>query len=185
MGQAQISENREFARNKALELFGRGPALLSQALKSCPRKMWLFRSPSIRSSIHDVVLRLADSEAQVYVQCRQFISEPGSEVSMYDATAGASTLGYFHQSTKDGLSLIVRLRSTTYKLLCSIPDSVWTHTARDARYGVLSLEGWLSIQARYIPRQIELIQLAYADWARTARYRRRATSECLLPNCNV
>src|SRR5215469_1260779 len=30
-------------RQRLIELFGRGPALLSDALRRCPKKMWLYR----------------------------------------------------------------------------------------------------------------------------------------------
>lgn len=171
----QASDNRELPRQRVLQLFARGPELLTEALHCCPRRMWLFRSESSRWSIHDIILLLADTEAQIYVECRQFVAEPGSHVSMYDAVSGASALGYFHQGTKDALKLLARLRMASYKFLCCIPNSVWTHTVRDGRHGIISLETWLNFQARYIPRQIEQIQQTYADWNSRVRPRRQAS----------
>ena len=68
----------QHSRQQNIELFGRGPALLADALRGCPKKMWLYRPAANRWSIHEIILHLADSEANCYVRSRQFIVEPGS-----------------------------------------------------------------------------------------------------------
>ena len=70
-------------RQKKLEAFGRGPNFLSEALRKCPKKMWLYRPVTGRWSIHEIILHLADSEAEAYVRCRQFIAQPGSPALVY------------------------------------------------------------------------------------------------------
>ncbi len=112
-------------RQQHIELFGRGPALLGDALRGCPKKMWMYRPTPDRWSIHEIILHLADSEANCYVRSRQFIVEPGSDSVEYSASSWASSLGYFHQSTRDAIALITRLRRMTHHLLRFLPDSVW------------------------------------------------------------
>lgn len=162
-------------RAKELEVFGRGPVLLTEALRKCPRKMWLYRPSHDRWSIHEIILHLADSEAEGYIRCRQFIAEPGSAAQVYDAATWASSLGYFHQSTKEALGLISRLRRMTHRILLYIPEQVWSHSVRHPKKGSLSLEEWMQIQARHIPHHVEQIKQNYVLWAQTHPPRKPAT----------
>lgn len=158
-----------------IDLFGRGPALLAEALRRCPKKMWLYRPAPHRWSIHEIILHLADGEAYAYVCCRQFIAEPGSGIAEYDAGTWAASLGYFHQSTREALGLISRLRKMTHQILRFVPDSVWSHTTQTPNKSTMTLERWLEIQANHIPHHIEQIQRNFEDWSRTHRQRKAAT----------
>ncbi|HEV2489431.1 MAG TPA: DinB family protein [Candidatus Acidoferrales bacterium] len=162
-------------RAKGLEAFGRGPAILAEALRKCPRKMWLYRPAQNLWSIHEIILHLADSEAEGYIRCRQFIAEPGSAAQVYDAATWASSLGYFHQSTKEALGLITRLRRMTHRILLYIPEPVWSHSVRHPKKGALTLDEWLEIQARHIPHHVEQIQQSHVAWAQTHPPRKPAS----------
>jgi DinB superfamily len=162
-------------RERMVELFGRGPVLLGDALRRCPKKMWLYRPADHRWSIHEIILHLADSEAYAYICCRQFIAEPGSGVAEYDASAWASSLGYFHQSTREALGLVTRLRRMTHQILRFVPGSVWLHTTQVPKKGTLTLDRWLEIQANHIPHHVEQIRQNFDDWAKTHRQRRPAS----------
>ncbi|MGB7024682.1 MAG: DinB family protein [Candidatus Acidiferrales bacterium] len=161
-------------RQEKLEAFGRGPAFLSEALRKCPKKMWLYRPSTDRWSIHEIILHLADSEAEAYIRCRQFIAQPGSPALVYHASLWASSLGYFHQSTREALSLITRLRKMTHQILCYIPEPVWSHTAQHPKKGIMTLDGWLDTQLSHIPHHIEQIQENHVAWAKTHRQRKPA-----------
>lgn len=163
------------ARQQAVELFGRGPTLLLETLRRCPKKMWLYRPAPDRWSIHEIILHLADSEAYAYICCRQFIAEPGTGVAEYDASAWASSLGYFHQSTREALGLVSRLRKMTHQILRFVPDAVWAHTTHVPTKGTMTLDRWLEIQANHIPRHIEQIQQNLVDWSKTHRQRKPAS----------
>jgi len=161
-------------RRQKLEAFGRAPALLSAALGQFPKKMWLYKSAPDRWSIHEIILHLADNEATTYIRCRRFIAEPGSPVLSYDSARWAGALGYFHQSTREALEIIRRLRRTTYQLLVSLPDSVWLHTVEHPHDGPLTLEGWLERQERHIPHHIEQMEKMHKEWLRTHPPRKSA-----------
>jgi hypothetical protein len=162
-------------RPQMVELFGRGPALLGDTLRRCPKKMWLYRPSPYRWSIHEIILHLADSEAYAYICCRQFIAEPGSGIAEYDASAWAASLGYFHQSTREALSLVARLRHMTHQILRFVPESVWAHTMLVPQKGTITLDRWLELQANHIPHHIEQIERNWDDWAKTHRQRKPAT----------
>jgi hypothetical protein len=151
-------------RRQMLESFGRGPALLSAALRKLPKKMWLFRPSPECWSIHEIIHHLADSEASGYVQCRTFIAEPGSRYLPLNAARWTDALGYFHQSTREALEIIRRLRKMTYGLLVSLSDSAWYYALEDANNAELFLEHWLSQQERHIPHHIDQIHQNYDVW---------------------
>lgn len=161
-------------RQHIIELFGHGPSVLSDTLRECPKKMWLYRPAPNRWSIHEIILHLADSEANSYLQSRQFIVEPGSDSAGHSASSWASSLGYFHQSTRDALGLIYRLRKMTHQLLRIVPDAVWAHTIRLPNDGLLTLEQWTEKQAGHIPHHAEQIRANLAEWSKTHRPRKPA-----------
>ncbi|MHB8485582.1 MAG: DinB family protein [Candidatus Acidiferrales bacterium] len=157
-------------RQRVLGLYGRGPELLSEGLRDCPKRMWRYRPAHDRWSIHEIVLHLADCEAEAYVLCRQFIAEPRLVVSTHGPFRCAKALDYFHQSTKEALGLFVRLRGMTCRILRYIPDPVWTHTAQDPPKGIMTLEKWLDVETQHITHHVEQIHQNNAEWAkRTGR----------------
>jgi len=87
-----------------------------------------------------VILHLADSEATAYIRCRRLIAEPGSAVLTFDPALWAGTLGYFHQSSKEAMEIIRRLRRMTHEVLKTLPEPVWFHTVGDPRDGKVSLQ---------------------------------------------
>jgi DinB family protein len=162
-------------RRKMLESFGRAPALLSAVLRQLPKKMWLYKPAPERWSIHEIILHLADSEASSYVRCRHLIAEPGVEVAEFDPARWAGNLGYFHQSTREALEIIRRLRKMTYQLLAAVPDPVWSHTVEYPKEGPISLASWIERQERHIPHHMEQMRRNYAEWIGTHPPRKPAT----------
>ena len=150
-------------RRRILESFGRSPALLCGALREFPRKMWLYKPATDRWSIHEIILHLADSEASAYIFCRHFIAEPGSAPVEFDAVRWADSLGYFHQSTREALEIIRRLRRMTYQLLVTLPDPVWSHIVH-SKSGEVRLERWVELQEQHIPHHLGQMRENYESW---------------------
>ncbi|HXX71981.1 MAG TPA: DinB family protein [Candidatus Acidoferrum sp.] len=151
-------------RRQVLESFGRAPALLSTVLRHLPKKMWFYKPSADRWSIHEIILHLADSEATAYVCCRHLIAEPGIRIADFDPEKWAATLGYLHQSTREALEVIRRLRRMTYSLIVTLPEVVWLHTLEHPQEGKISLEKWIKRQERHIPHHIEQIKQNYGAW---------------------
>jgi hypothetical protein len=172
-------------KRQILESFGRAPALLSGALRQYPKKMWLFKPAAERWSIHEIILHLADSEAGVYVRCRHFIAEPGSRTADIDGARWAESLGYFHQSTREALEIIRRLRKMTYQLLVSLPDPIWAHAVEDSRDGKITLQAWLEKQERHIPHHIEEMKENHALWLKSHPPRKPATPSARRQEANA
>lgn len=162
-------------RRPILESFGRAPVLLSTALGQLPKKMWLYKPAHDRWSIHEIILHLADSEASSYVRCRHLIVEPERAVTEFDPGRWAGTLGYFHQSTREALEVIRRLRRMTYQLLVALPEIVWSRTVEYPVEGLISLESWVERQERHIPHHIDQMHQNYEAWLKTHPPRKSAS----------
>jgi len=163
-------------RRQVLESFGRAPVLLSVVLRQLPKKMWLYKPSPARWSIHEIIVHLADSEASSYVYCRHLIAEPGMAIAEFDPQRWAATLGYFHQSTREALEIIRRLRRMTYSLIVTLPEPVWLHTLEHPQEGKISLEKWIERQERHIPHHIDQIRQNYQDWVGTHPPRKSAAN---------
>lgn len=151
-------------RRQMIESFGRGPALLCAALRPLPKKMWLFQPSAGTWSIHEIILHLADREVNSYFSFRRLIAEPHHEFSEFDAAQWAGSLGYFHQSTREAIEIVRRLRKMTYQLAVALPPVVWARPVLHARQGEIALEDWLQEQERHIPAYIDQIQQNYSLW---------------------
>lgn len=154
-------------RNQLLESYSHGPAFLAAALRQMPKKMWFFKPSAVRWSIHEIVVHLADSEALNYIRCRRFIVQPDARVPETDVARWAGSLGYFHQSTREALEVIPRLRKMTYRLLQSIPESIWTSVIEETGEAHLTLEEWVRKQEHHIPRHIQDIRENFVDWVKS------------------
>ena len=71
-------------RERKIEIYKTAYQQLLTALDQCPREMWQFRPTSERWTIHEIIIHIADSEANSFVRCRRFLAEPGSTVLGYD-----------------------------------------------------------------------------------------------------
>ena len=152
------------ARREKIEWYGRAYDLLAEALKAFPREMWQFRPAPDRWTIHEIVVHLADSEANSFARCRKFIAEPGATVMAYDEMQWARALRYHAQSPEEALELFKWLRRTSYQLIQSLPDAVWANTINHPENGTMTMDDWLDVYARHIPEHLQQMRENYADW---------------------
>jgi len=151
-------------RVQKIETYGAAYPTLRNALYSIPQEMWQFRPDSQRWTVHEILIHIADSEANSYIRCRRLIAEPGSSVLGYDEMKWASALDYHNQSTADALELFHWLRAKSYTLIKTLPEKAWTNTVYHTENGWMSLDDWLETYERHIPDHIRQIQANYADW---------------------
>src|SRR5271156_5820621 len=159
--------------------------MLSAALRQFPKKMWLYKPSPDRWSIHEIILHLADSEAGSYVRCRHLIAQPGAPIVKLDTARWAGSLGYFHQSTREALDIIRRLRKITHHLLLAVPEPVWLHVVEHPGHGEISLELWIERQERHIPRHVEQMIQNYETWLRSHPPRKAAARPAPTPHETV
>ncbi len=151
-------------RHQKIESYGKAYEQLVSAVKEFPTAMWQYRPAAERWTIHEIIVHIADSEANSYLRCRRFIAEPGSTILGYDEEKWARVLDYHTQSTQDALELFKWLRLKSFTLIKNQPESVWSNTAFHSESGAMTLDDWLDIYERHIPEHIQQMQANYRDW---------------------
>jgi hypothetical protein len=151
-------------RQEKLDRYGSAHELLQQALRRFTKEMWHFRPSPQDWTIHEIVLHIADSEANSYVRCRRGIAEPGSTVLGYDEVTWAKALHYHDQSTEDAVELFRWLRGNTYKLIRALPESTWANTMNHTENGLMTMDDWLDTYARHVSDHVDQMARVYAVW---------------------
>lgn len=147
-----------------IESYGAAFQRLSEALLRFPREMWQFRPSPDAWTIHEIIVHIADSEANSFIRCRRFIAEPGSQVLGYDENQWARSLRYHQQSPEDALSLFQCLRKNSYELIKELPEAVWANTVVHSENGVMTMDDWLDTYERHIRDHISQMQAVYDAW---------------------
>jgi hypothetical protein len=153
-------------RKQKIESYGRASETLREGLKKFPREMWDFK-PTTGWSIHQILVHIADSEANSYVRCRRFIAEPGSGVYGYNTDAWADDLHYDQQSVEDNLALFDALRRCSYLLIRTLPDSTWANTVEHSESGTMNMDKWLDIYDRHVRDHLQQMQEVFDEWKKS------------------
>jgi hypothetical protein len=151
-------------RTKLIESYGHAYPLLQSAIKQFPREMWQFKPSPDRWSIHEIIIHLADSEANSFARCRCFVAEPGKTIMAYDQDLWASRCDYHRQSTEDALELFRLLRKMSYDLIRRLPEAAWNSTVNHPEVGAMSFEQWLVIYEEHVRKHIGQMQRDYDGW---------------------
>jgi len=61
-------------RDQKIERYKNGYSELVNALKEFPGEMWTFKPSKDRWCIHEILVHIADSEANAFVKCRKLIA---------------------------------------------------------------------------------------------------------------
>src|ERR1035441_9411285 len=124
-------------------------------LPEFPKKMWDYKPAPNRWSIKEIILHMADSEANSYVRCRKIIAENGSNVLVYD------------QDIETSLELFKQLRLNTYNLLLTISDDKWDHYCMHPENGRVTLRDWLQTYTDHVHIHISQMRDNHDDWKKT------------------
>ena len=152
-------------RNEKIEEYGRGYELLSKALSGIPHEARDFKPAAEEWSVHEIIVHMADSESMAALRARKLIVEPGTQLMGYEEARWAGALDYQHQDIDCALDIIRLARQTTYGLLKSLPEEVFTHSVVHPEYGEpYTFDRWLSIYSHHIPDHIEQMKKAVEQW---------------------
>jgi hypothetical protein len=157
------------ARNEMIARYGQAHALLAAALTRFPREMWHYRPAPDDWTIHEIVVHITDSEANSYIRARRLIAEPGRDLMAYDEMQWARALDYHHLDTDDAVELFRWLRGNTHKLIQTVPEGAWAHSAFHAEMGRVTLADWLDTYTRHVPEHIEQMERVWQAWQDKSR----------------
>lgn len=156
-------------RKEKLEAYARAGEELAAALEEFPRAMWAYKPGPDRWSIHEILLHLADSEANSYVRCRRAVAEPGGSVMAYDEERWTAELHYHDQDPEEALALFRLMRGMSARLLKRLSPSAWARTIQHPDRGPLTLDDWLAIYAVHTPAHIDQMRATHAAWLAAQR----------------
>ena len=152
-------------RDELIERYGEGPELLYTALENVPDEALTFRPAPGEWSVHEIIVHLADSEANAALRCRMLIAEPGRQVMAYDQNVWAERLDYHAREFDPALELVDLVRQSTYELLTDLPEEVWGHSVEHSEFDrPFTFEDWLRIYSAHIPDHIAQIEANVAAW---------------------
>lgn len=127
--------------------------------------MWQWKPAPDKWSIHEILIHIADSEANSYVRCRRLAAEPGSSVYGYDENLWAKNLDYHNQNIEDALQLFKWLRKMSYDLIKDIDDTTWhTATIQHSESGTVTFEEWLQTYEEHVPVHIRQMKRNLQQW---------------------
>jgi hypothetical protein len=147
-----------------IEEYGKAHEVLVEALERFHREAWHFAPSPEEWSIHQIVVHIADSEANSYVRCRRFIAEPGQSLMAYDEMQWGRELNYEEQDIEESLELFRWLRRKSYTLISGLPEEVWSNTAYHPENGMMTFDAWLDVYHRHVPEHIAQMQSVYEHW---------------------
>ena len=133
-------------------------------LPEFPKKMWDYKPAPNRWSIKEIILHMADSEANSYVRCRKIIAENGSNIMVYDQDKWAENLKYRDQNIETSLELFKQLRLNTYNLLLTIPEDTWDNYCMHPESGRVTLRDWLKTYTDHVHIHIGQMRDNHDDW---------------------
>ena len=156
-------------RQAKIDSYGKAYDLLIEALERFPREMWQYRPAEDQWSIHEIVVHIADSEANSYVRCRRFLAEPGETLMAYDEMRWGRELDYLDQNPEDALALFRWLRKLSYDLIKTVPQEVWSRECYHPEDGMITMDDWLDTYQRHIPDHISQMESIHQSWLERQR----------------
>jgi hypothetical protein len=151
-------------RQSKIETYGAAYDELSAAITRFPRDMWQYRSAVELWTVHEILVHIADSEANSFIRLRRLIAEPGQAVLAYDENVWARQLDYQSQSAADALQLFRWLRHNSYVLVKRLPAATWANTIQHPENGLMTMDDWLDVYARHVSDHIAQMDRIHLEW---------------------
>ena len=148
-----------------IDRYADGPRLLREALADLPSVMWQYRPAEGAWSVHEILIHLADSEANAFLRCRLLAAQPGEPVMAYDQDIWANTLNYHEEDPEEALAVLESVRRSSASLLRKLPDSAFAQTVTHAEFDrPYTFDDWLQVYSQHIPDHIEQMQANLTAW---------------------
>lgn len=151
-------------RHELLELYSRAYNDLITALDEIPKNIWQFKPAPNKWNVQEIIIHIADSEANSFCRARKIICEPGSSIFSYDENVWAVKLDYHSQSIDDSLELFKQLRAMTYSIIKGLPESTWKNFIIHPDNGKMTLDDWLKVYAEHAQVHINQIKRNLQEW---------------------
>ena len=145
-------------RQQKIEKYGKAYEELTAFLKTLSKEEIAYKPAPEKWSAHEIVVHIADAEANSYVRLHKALAEPGEMIFAYNQDKWASSLDYSHKDFNDHLELFRLLRKISYDMIKDMPDGKWENQYNHLEYGLVGLDRWLDIYVGHIPGHIAQIE---------------------------
>lgn len=154
-------------RTEKIESYSKGYENLINAIHEIPKEMWNFKPAPNKWSVHEIIIHMADSEANSFSRARKIICEPGSTIMVYDQDIWAIKTKYHNQSTDDALELFKNLRKMTYDIIKDLPDSTWSNYIIHPENGKMTLDDWLNVYENHVKVHVNQMKRNLNEWQKS------------------
>lgn len=151
-------------RQLKITSYGKAYETIIETLKLFPKEMWKYKPSPNEWSIHEIIIHLADSEANSYIRCRRFIAETGNTVMAYDQDLWTNKLNYHNQNTDDALELFRLLRLMSYNLIKDLPEKTWANVIYHPENGLMTMDEWLNIYEEHPYKHLNQMRRNFEKW---------------------
>lgn len=151
-------------RNDKISAFGNAHWEVVKTLQLIPREAWQFKPSANEWSIHQVLIHLADTEANAYVRFLKGVAETGGTLMVMDQEVWAENLHYHDQDPDLALELFRLLRLKTAQLIKQLPETVWSNQVNHPESGLITLDDWLTNYADHAFVHIRQIKRVYNQY---------------------
>lgn len=145
-------------RNEKISQYGQDYDRLAEAVRGLSKEALNYKPAPDKWSAHEIIVHIADAEANSYTRVRRALAEPGELVTAYDQDKWAAGLNYAGQDFALHLQLFKLLRQANYELIKDLTDIQWKNQYHHSEYGLVDLETWLDIYVKHVPGHIGQIQ---------------------------
>ena len=154
-------------RTENIGSYSKGYEKFITAVNELPKEMWDFKPAPDKWSVNEIIIHMADSEANSFTRARKIICEPGSTITAYDQDLWAVKTNYLSQSTGDALELFKNLRKMTYKVIKDLPESTWSNFIIHPENGKMTLDDWLTVYENHVTVHINQMKRNFNDWQKS------------------
>ncbi len=119
-------------------------------------------------SIREILVHLADSEANSYVRARKIIAESGSAITAYDQDLWTQKLFYSEMKPDDALALFRLLRKNMVPVLERLSADAWHNYIVHPESGKITLQDWIQLYIDHVDNHIHQMNRNLYDFSKSA-----------------
>jgi hypothetical protein len=154
-------------REKLIERYAVGPAVLREALAKAPERMRKWRPEPEEFSVHEIIVHCADSETNSHSRIRYLMTEDNATIIGYDPGVWAQTFHYLDHPLDAAMLTVEAVRANTVPILKRAPDSAWAKAGTHTEMGRYSAEDWLRVYAAHCHDHAKQIEAVIEAWTAT------------------
>lgn len=149
---------------KLLLKFIEGYDILNNKLIKIPAQAIHFKPAPDKWSINEIIVHLADCEANGFIRAKKIIAESGAKSTVSEHQTWAAVLHYDQMNLKDALEMIKVLRINLHALLKLIDEEIWYNYIFHPDFGKITLKDWILHYINHIEIHLQQIQSNYQSW---------------------